>query len=283
MQEKEGVRRLAGKILQGREAYPFGICRFADLPPLLECRAKQRLPENAQSVLVCLFPYYTGEHPERNISRYAMVADYHLIAGEYLQRFCEALRQQFPNNHFEPFTDNSPVPEVRSALLAGLGRRGKNGLLLHPDYGSYVFIGEVVTDLALEPDAPLSPSDCLNCGRCQRACPQGALQPDGSVELSRCRSHITQKKGELTEWEIQQIRAGGLIWGCDICNDVCPCNREPKISPVPEFLESAVTVFDREQAEKLLKTRAFNYRGKKTILRNIDLLEEETLDGKETD
>ena len=92
------VRRLAGKILRGREAYPFGICRFADLPPLLECRAKQRLPENAQSVLVCLFPYYTGEHPERNISRYAMVTDYHLIAGEYLQRFCEALRQQFPNN-----------------------------------------------------------------------------------------------------------------------------------------------------------------------------------------
>ena len=165
MQEKEVVRRLAGKILQGREAYPFGICRFADLPPLLECRAKQRLPENAQSVLVCLFPYYTGEHPERNISRYAMVTDYHLIAGEYLQRFCEALRQQFPNNRFEPFTDNSPVPEVRSALLAGLGRKGKNGLLLHPDYGSYVFIGEVVTDLALEPDVPLSPSDCLNCGQ----------------------------------------------------------------------------------------------------------------------
>ena len=129
MQEKEVVRRLAGKILRGREAYPFGICRFADLPPLLECRAKQRLPENAQSVLVCLFPYYTGEHPERNISRYAMVTDYHLIAGEYLQRFCEALRQQFPNNRFEPFTDNSPVPEVRSALLAGLGRRGKNGLM----------------------------------------------------------------------------------------------------------------------------------------------------------
>ena len=266
--------------MQGREAYPFGICRFADLPPLLECRAKQRLPENAQSVLVCLFPYYTGEHPERNISRYAMVADYHLIAGGYLQRFCEALRQQFPNNRFEPFTDNSPVPEVRSALLAGLGRRGKNGLLLHPDYGSYVFIGEVVTDLALEPDVPLSPFNCPNCGRCQRACPQGALQPDGSVELSRCRSHITQKKGELTEWEIRQIRAGGLIWGCDICNDVCPCNREPKESPVPEFLESAVAVFDREQAETLLKTRAFNYRGKKTILRNIALLEEETLDGK---
>ena len=116
-----------------------------------------------------------------------MVTDYHLIAGEYLQRFCEALRQQFPNNRFEPFTDNSPVPEVRSALLAGLGRRGKNGLLLHPDYGSYVFIGEVVTDLALSRMYPsLHPtvstadavSEPVRRGRCSRmaasSCPAAA-------------------------------------------------------------------------------------------------------------
>ena len=71
MQEKEVVRRLAGKILRGREAYPFGICRFADLPPLLECRAKQRLPENAQSVLVCLFPLKTVGEISRSICPFA--------------------------------------------------------------------------------------------------------------------------------------------------------------------------------------------------------------------
>lgn len=268
------VKEIASKILSGKEAFPFGICSFEQILPCLECRAKQRIPQDAASVLVCLFPYYTGEHKERNISRYAMVTDYHMIAGEYLNRFCKALQEVFPQNQFEPFTDNSPIREVSAAFHAGLGRRGKNGLILHPKYGSYVFIGEVVTDLVLQPDQPLNPGECIGCRKCQNVCPQGALQSDGSVCLERCRSHITQKKGELTDWEIGQIQDGGLVWGCDICNDVCPMNQEAKVlTPVPEFLESAVAVLDAQIAEKLLKTRAYNYRGKKTILRNIQLLE----------
>lgn len=268
------VKEIASKILSGKEAFPFGICSFEQILPCLECRAKQRIPQDAASVLVCLFPYYTGEHKERNISRYAMVTDYHMIAGEYLKRFCEALQEVFPQNQFEPFTDNSPIREVSAAFHAGLGRRGKNGLILHPKYGSYVFIGEVVTDLVLQPDQPLNPGECIGCGKCQKVCPQGALRSDGNVCLERCRSHITQKKGELTDWEIGQIQDGGLIWGCDICNDVCPMNQEAKVlTPVPEFLESAVAVLDAQIAERLLKTRAYNYRGKKTILRNIQLLE----------
>ena len=268
------VKEIASKILSGKEAFPFGICSFEQILPCLECRAKQRIPQDAASVLVCLFPYYTGEHKERNISRYAMVTDYHMIAGEYLNRFCKALQEVFPQNQFEPFTDNSPIREVSAAFHAGLGRRGKNALILHPKYGSYVFIGEVVTDLVLQPDQPLNPGECIGCGKCQKVCPQGALRSDGSVCLERCRSHITQKKGELTDWEIGQIQDGGLIWGCDICNDACPMNQEAKVlTPVPEFLESAVAVLDAQIAERLLKTRAYNYRGKKTILRNIQLLE----------
>lgn len=268
------VKEIASKILSGKEAFPFGICSFEQILPCLKCRAKQRIPQDAASVLVCLFPYYTGEHKERNISRYAMVTDYHMIAGEYLNRFCKALQEVFPQNQFEPFTDNSPIREVSAAFHAGLGRRGKNGLILHPKYGSYVFIGEVVTDLVLQPDQPLNPGECIGCRKCQNVCPQGALQSDGSVCLERCRSHITQKKGELTDWEIGQIQDGGLIWGCDICNDVCPMNQEAKVlTPVPEFLESTVAVLDAQIAERLLKTRAYNYRGKKTILRNIQLLE----------
>ncbi len=273
------VKEIASKILSGKEAFPFGICSFEQILPCLECRAKQRIPQDAASVLVCLFPYYTGEHKERNISRYAMVTDYHMIAGEYLNRFCKALQEVFPQNQFEPFTDNSPIREVSAAFHAGLGRRGKNGLILHPKYGSYVFIGEVVTDLVLQPDQPLNPGECIGCRKCQNVCPQGALQSDGSVCLERCRSHITQKKGELTDWEIGQIQDGGLIWGCDICNDVCPMNQEAKVlTPVPEFLESTVAVLDAQIAERLLKTRAYNYRGKKTILRNIQLLEGENED-----
>lgn len=270
----ERVREMAREILAGTQPLPFGICRFEEVQPCLECRALSRIPPQAASVLVCLFPYYTGEQ-ERNISRYAMVRDYHHVAGEYLERFCEALRQEFSEHRFEAFTDNSPIREVRAALCAGLGLRGRNGLVLHPTYGSYLFIGEVVTDLVLEPDSPMQPLECCNCQRCLQICPAGALQPDGSVQLDLCRSHITQKKGELTPWEIQQIQQGGLIWGCDLCNDVCPMNQGVPLTPVPEFLSSVIPVFDSENAVELLKERAFGYRGKKTILRNLSILEEE--------
>ena len=76
------VKEIASNILSGKEAFPFGICSFEQILPCLECRAKQRIPQDAASVLVCLFPYYTGENKERNISRYEMVTDYHMIAGE---------------------------------------------------------------------------------------------------------------------------------------------------------------------------------------------------------
>ena len=276
MENTSVVKKTAEKILRSDGPLPFGICRFQEVLPCLDCRALSRIPQNAASVLCCLFPYYTGEHPERNISRYAMVTDYHIVAGDYLERFCQELSAQFPENHFAAFSDNSPIREVTAAFRSGLGRIGNNGLLIHPEYGSYVFIGEVVTDLELIPDDPLTPTGCMNCGLCMKACPQGALQPNGSVCLELCRSHITQKKGELTEQEIVQIKAGGLIWGCDICNDVCPHNREAKkLTPIREFVESAVPVFDQENAALLFKSRAFNYRGKKTIARNISLLEEE--------
>lgn len=275
MDQTELVKQIAEQVLAGDCPLPFGICDFKQILPCLECRAKQRIPQKAASVLVCLFPYYTGEPLEKNISRYAMVADYHIVAGEYLQRFCERLRCLFPQNSFEPFTDNSPIREVEAAFYAGLGRRGQNGLLIHPEYGSYLFIGEVVTDLVLKTDQPMQPENCISCGKCLSACPQKALQKDGSIQLDKCRSHITQKKGELTPWEEKQIKDGGLIWGCDICNDVCPMNQKAKkLTPIPEFRDSAVSVFDEENAQKLLNNRAFNYRGKKTILRNISLLED---------
>ena len=128
MEKEKIIRQMARRLLAGAQPFPFGICRFEQVQPCLPCRAMQRIPQGAQSVLVCLFPYYTGAHCERNISRYAMVTDYHQIAGEYLERMCRALRERFPGYQFEYFTDNSPIREVTAAFLAGLGRLGKNGL-----------------------------------------------------------------------------------------------------------------------------------------------------------
>lgn len=264
-------------LLQASFPAPFGFCSIEAGQPYLHCRALQRIPEKACSVIVLLFPYYTGNFPRHNISRYAMIPDYHQVAGAYLCRLCSLLKQQYPEHQFEAFVDNSPLREVACGYAAGLGIIGDHGLLIHPDYGSYCFLGEIVTDLPLTPSQPCG-NACLHCQACQRACPQSALQANGSINLSLCRSHISQKKGELSETEQEQLRLGGLIWGCDICNDVCPLNRSPRITPIPEFLESVTPLMNEEQILSLLDERAYNYRGKKTILRNYYLVT-----GKKTD
>ena len=108
----------------------FGCCPFEPLrPQILECRAKERLPADAKSIFVALFPYAMEEaaYQGGNLSRYAAVGDYHEIVPQYLKRAVSALEQAFPEEAFVPFTDNSPIPEVRAAALAGLGRIGQNG------------------------------------------------------------------------------------------------------------------------------------------------------------
>jgi len=250
---------------------PFGVCDIGAAQPYLPCRALSRIPPNACSVLVFLFPYYCGPQPRRNISRYAAIPDYHQVAGAYLQRLQGLLQELYPDHAFEPFVDNSPLREVRCGQAAGLGVLGLNGLLIHPRYGSYCFLGELVTDLPLAPSQPIGDS-CPGCGRCLAACPTGALRPGGAVDQNRCRSAISQKKGALTPWEEAQLRAGGLVWGCDICNDVCPLNKNVALSPIQEFRQSVTPWMVREELLALLDSRPYNYRGKKTILRNFELL-----------
>lgn len=253
----------------------FGICSFADLPPLLPCRAAARLPQNARSVLVCLFPYYVGDYPERNLSRYAIVDDYHAVTRRYLERARELLLWDFPEEEFACFVDSSPLREVSAAYLAGLGFIGRNGQLITRDYGSYCFIGEIVTTMELHKAKPVE-KGCDGCQRCVKACPNNALGREGKIALARCRSHITQKKGELSAFEQETIRAGNMVWGCDICTDCCPYNQRPALSPIPEFYEEVVPRFTRERPSGWVKTRAYGWRGGAVLERNLQLLEEKT-------
>lgn len=251
---------------------PCGVCSFSDIGSLLECRAKLRLPENAASVIVYLFPYWLGEdaYKNSNISKYAIPADYHIIVGEYLRKITEKLKKDFPENKFEFFCDNSPVDEVRAASLCGLGVKGKNGLLINKEYGSFCFIGEIITDLVVEYDAP-DTGDCLQCGLCEKKCPGGAICNTG-VQKSKCLSHITQRKGALSEEECMLIKGSGCVWGCDICQDVCPMNKNIPVTPVREFIESAIPFFERNCN---MENRAYNWRGPKVIERNMALVYDE--------
>ena len=249
----------------------WGICAFADVLPLLPVRAKNRIPENAASVIVLLFGYYVGEYTERNISRYAIVDDYHVVIRSKLEKLAGKLRIMYNEEQFIPFVDSSPVAEVRAACLAGLGEIGMNGQLLNPVYGIYCFIGELVTTLSLPKAEKFSTGLCTRCGKCVAACPTGALRTDG-FQKERCRSHITQKKGALTPWEEEQIQKGKFVWGCDRCTDACPVNRHARRSTVEEFYRDIQPVVGQDNAGRLCSSKAYGWRGENVLLRNLDII-----------
>lgn len=247
-----------------------GVCAFAALPPLLPGRSAGRLPRDPQSVIACAFPYY-GDFPRRNVALYAVWDDYHTTVGGLLGAGCDALAAQLPGGAFVPFVDVSPIREVAAARLAGLGPVGRHRQLILPGHGSFCFLGGIVTDLELEPDAPVE-TGCPDCGACIRACPTGALS-GGGFDPTRCRSAITQKKGELTPWEQEQIRLGRMAWGCDLCQEACPLNRG--IEPVPPggICKNPTPLLTQESLGELMKVKAYGYRGRGVLLRNLTLLE----------
>lgn len=151
---------------------------------------------------------------------------------------CEKLRAHY-GGEFVPFVDNSPFREVRVAAMSGIGALGDNKLLITREYGSYVFLGEIVTDM----EFPLTEKDiegCLRCGACMNSCESGCLKlPE--FERSRCLSDITQKKGGLSYEEEELVKKGGLIWGCDSCQTCCPLNRNAR-KPKIRFSEAARSI-----------------------------------------
>lgn len=248
----------------------WGICPFDKIKDsLIDCRAKNRLPSNAKTVIVACFPYLLdkSEYEEINISKYAVVTDYHKVAVARLEKAVSQLKELFPENEFSAFSDNSPIPEVKSACLAGLGVRGLNSLLITEKYGSFVFIGEIVTDIEFGDYNENEEKSCIRCGKCIKSCPSSAIKENG-FDRKICLSEITQKKGDLSEKEIRLMKDCGCIWGCDICQDVCPMNKNAASTNIEEFLSSSVP----HVAEGCsLENRAYEWRGRKVIDRNISI------------
>ena len=245
----------------------WGICPFEKISDsLIDCRAKNRLPQNAKTVIVVCFPYLLdkSKYNNINISKYAVVTDYHNVALSRLEKAVSELKKLYPENEFSAFADNSPVPEVRAACLSGLGVRGMNSLLITEKYGSYVFIGEIVTDVEFDCDEHAE-NPCIKCGKCIKACPSSAIK-ENCFDRRLCLSEITQKKGELSEKETALIKDCGCVWGCDICQDICPMNKNAAFTEIEEFISSAVPHVSEGCS---LDGRAYEWRGRKVIERNI--------------
>jgi epoxyqueuosine reductase len=149
--------------------------------------------------------------------------DYHNIMKDKLQQLADGIKQLANEQaDFQAYVDTGPLIDVAVAQRAGLGFIGKNGLLITKEYGSWVYLGELMTDLEIEPDQSVD-YNCGDCERCLTACPTQALQGDGSMNAKRCLSFQTQNKGPLQEEFRTKIRT--TIYGCDICQISCPYNK----------------------------------------------------------
>ena len=250
----------------------YALCPYSQVSLLRERKLaplRKEWGSDPRWVLVFLAPYYVGEE-EGNLSLYARSRDYHLYFEEVFSRLKEYLKQKGLPWRFYGFSDNSPINEVELAARCGLGVRGDHGLLIHPRYGSYVFIGELFFEEKpnLEVVSLGEPKGCSHCGACQRACPVGKIG-------ERCLSELSQKK-RLTEEEERLLAQHGILWGCDACQQACPCNKEASLSPLPFFWKERIPFLNEEilmqlYQEGLLEQRAFAWRGIQVLLRNLSL------------
>ena len=257
-----------------------GITLMAPLS-LTECHIiKPYLLERAGitngTAFVFAVPYYTTncDDPANNISAYAVSRDYHLFFKSLFDEIIPALHAAFPGNRFAGFTDHSPIAEADAACKAGIGFYGCNHLLLTHAHSSFVFLGEIITDAVL--DAPSCPAQqCDLCGACKKLCPV-------ELQSANCYSALTQKKGELCKEERDILLAHKMAWGCDICQNVCPVTARAKragtlYTTIPFFTDSALPHLSaelvRNMSDEEFATRAYSWRGRAVILRNLELLE----------
>jgi epoxyqueuosine reductase len=194
------------------------------------------LVPGARSLITVAMPYGRGRHtwrggPRGKIARYAWSADYHAVMKPRLGALRERLLELAPTETFAVVVDTGRVVDRAVAARAGLGWYGKNALILTPSAGSWVMLGEIVTTLALPPDRPLQKS-CGSCSRCLAECPTGAILAPGVVESRRCISYLTI---EHRGWIAPELRPliGTWIFGCDVCQEVCPVNGAADLPPSP--------------------------------------------------
>jgi epoxyqueuosine reductase len=183
----------------------------------------------ARSAVVTLTNYFhgvRGPRPESRaprVAQYAWSADYHDVLSERLEQLAEAIKLLAPGSETRCYIDAGPVPERELAQLAGLGWIGKNMMLINPEIGSFTFIGVVLTNAELEPDPPFDADRCGTCTRCLDACPTQAFVGPRDLDARACISYLTiEHRGALSERQRAQL--GDWVFGCDVCQDVCPWN-----------------------------------------------------------
>jgi epoxyqueuosine reductase len=199
---------------------------------------RELLPGAKSVIVVALnyFPETVSQEPLR-VSKYAYGKDYHYVIKEKLNLLIQYLHKLVPGTESRGFTDSAPVLERAWAVEAGLGWTGKNACLIIPKKGSFFFLAEIITSMELKPDMPFTRNHCGSCTNCMDACPTRAIISPGRIDARKCISYLTIEHKETIPHDIKKI-GQGWIFGCDICQDVCPHNRfstpanEPAFTPL---------------------------------------------------
>ncbi len=246
-----------------------------------------KLVPGAQSVITLLLNYYPKiQQPidTPNISKYAYGKDYHDVIREKLNRFLGALQESIGEITGRGFVDSAPVLERTWANKSGLGWIGKNGNLITKQSGSFYFIATLITDLELETDDPFAKDYCGSCTRCVDTCPTEAILPDKVIDGSKCISYFTiELKEEILPREMQG-KLQDWIFGCDICQDVCPWNRfskpmqEAAFEPLPEILNFSTKEWEEiteDSFRKIFIHSPIKRTKWKGLMRNIQFVKKE--------
>lgn len=270
--------------------------------PLAQCRViapgmlrRWNIGEDA-GVLMFLIPYYTRvcDDPDvrRTVSVYSVPRDYHGCFRQISDTLLPLLGELYPGERFYGFADSSPIAEADAAMKAGLGDIGLHGLLINERYSSFAFIAEVISTMPAERfGVPVREYKRLcggaSCRRCVEACPGRALGGE-RFEAGNCLSAITQKKGELTPEQTRAIAESGCAWGCDVCSLACPYTEAARragtiytrvpymnaeLMPSPRYADIAA------MPEEEFACRAYSWRGRETLLRDLKIIEGDGRDG----
>jgi len=200
----------------------------------------RKLMPEARSIICMAMNYYAplpevvDEDIYGKVARFAWGMDYHEVVRKKLKRLAAIIRRELGQPvRLRCMVDTAPLAEKAHAARAGLGWIGKNGLLINEHYGSWLVLGEIITNLELEFDEPAA-ERCGDCRQCLEACPVGALVKDRVLEARKCISYLTiEQRAEIPVKQAEKM--GAWLFGCDICQEVCPFNQEPVSTELAEF------------------------------------------------
>jgi epoxyqueuosine reductase len=244
------------------------------------------LVPGAKSVITLLLNYFPAQQQQAgtpHIAKYAFGNDYHEVIKAKLNIFLERVRLQVGEINGRGFVDSAPVLERTWAQKSGLGWVGKNGNLINKKQGSFFFIATLIIDLELAYDSPLVKDYCGTCTKCIDACPTNAILPGKVVNGNKCISYFTIELKDMLIPAEMKDRFNNWMFGCDICQDVCPWNRfskplqEEAFTPIPEILNLSTkewAAMSEESFRKIFKHSPLKRSKYKGIMRNVKVIEE---------